>query len=106
MEIGDWRLGIGDWGLEIEIEIEIGMLELWGVMVCSLSLCVVFCGAHSFLNAVALGCGCTVLDHGPFLCLVHAVGVASVIDAMAEELPLPLLAKLDNLRVMITPRRR
>ena len=61
MEIGDWGLEIGDWGLEIEIEIEIeiGMLELWGVMVCSLSLCVVFCGAQSFLNAVALGWGCT-----------------------------------------------
>ena len=46
-----------------------------------------------------------VLDHRAFLVLVHAVGVARVVDAVTEELPVAFPAQLDDLRVVIAQRR-
>ena len=47
-----------------------------------------------------------VLDHAAFLGFVHAVGVARVVDAVAEELPAARLAHLDDLRVVFAKRHR
>ena len=47
-----------------------------------------------------------ILDHGALLRFVHAVGVARVVDAVAEEFPVALLAEFDDLRVVFAQRRR
>ena len=45
-----------------------------------------------------------VLDIGAFLRLVHAVEITRVVDAVAEELPMPFLTLFDNFRMMVQRR--
>ena len=45
-----------------------------------------------------------ILDHRAFLRLGHAMGVARIVDAVAEQLPASLEKSLDDLRVMLAQR--